>query len=102
MSKGSNSIREGQEIVFADGETRTIYPLTIRQLRKFMKIIKDLNTGTEQIGDEDIDVMVEASSIALEKVDADLAADRDALEDALDIRSFNQLLAAAMGTDPNA
>jgi hypothetical protein len=30
-----------------------------------------------------------------------LAADEDALEDALDLRSFQELMAVAMGGDPN-
>jgi hypothetical protein len=45
--------------------------------------------------------MVEAAAIALEKANPDLAADRDQLEDLLDMRSFNELLAVAIGADPN-
>lgn len=90
----------GTEIVFADGKTRTIKPLTIRQLRKFMKTVKDLNTESG-ISDEDIDIMVEAAAIALATVDAELASDVDALEDILDLRSFGELMSAAMGSDPS-
>lgn len=90
----------GTEIVFADGKTRTIKPLTIRQLRKFMKTVKDLNTESG-ISDEDIDIMVEAAAIALATVDAELASDIDALEDILDLRSFGELMSAAMGSDPS-
>lgn len=97
------SLREGRDIVFADGEVRTIYPLTIRQLRVFMKTVKDLQDEDKpKIEGEDIDLMVQAASIALEKVDPELAHDLDGLEDVLDIKIFNELLAAAMGTDPNA
>lgn len=90
----------GTEIVFADGKKRTIRPLTIRNLRKFMKIVKDLKTE-DNLNDEDIDVMVEAASIALLAVDPDLAEDREALEDALDLRCFGELMSAAMGSDPS-
>lgn len=90
----------GTEIVFADGKTRTIKPLTIRQLRNFMKAVKDLNTE-DGMTDADIDVMIEAASIALAAVDPDLAADSDALEDILDLRSFGELMSAAMGSDPS-
>ena len=90
----------GTDIVFADGKTRTIKPLTIRQLRKFMKIVKDLNTESG-ISDEDIDIMVEAAAVALATVDAELAEDTDALEDILDLRSFGELMSAAMGSDPS-
>ena len=90
----------GTEILFADGKTRVIKPLTIRQLRKFMKAVKDLNTE-EGISDEDIDVMIEAAAIALATVDSELAEDPDALEDILDLRSFGELMSAAMGSDPS-
>ena len=100
MSK-NNSVREGRSILFADGEERMIYPLTIRQLRKFMKVVKNMNAENQDISDEDIDVMVEATAIALEKVDPKLAGDTDALEDVIDVKTFNLILAAAMGADPN-
>lgn len=90
----------GVDIIFADGETRTVRPLTIRNLRKFMKIVKDLRTD-DNLDDDDIDVMVEAASIALLAVDKELAEDKEALEDALDLRCFGELMAAAMGSDPS-
>lgn len=96
-----NQLREGREIVFADGEKRTIYPLTIRQLRKFMKVVTGLNLASDELSDEDVTRMVEAAAIALEKDFPEEASDLDALEDILDLRSFNALLAAAMGADPN-
>jgi hypothetical protein len=45
--------------------------------------------------------MVEAASIALLAVDPELAEDKDKLEDALDLRCFGELMAAAMGSDPS-
>lgn len=95
------SLREGVKIVFADGETREIAPLTIRQLRKFMKAVDGLELDAANINDETIDKMVAAAAVALEKSDPALAENSDALEDALDLRCFNELLSAAMGTDPN-
>ena len=65
-----------------------------------MKIVKDLNTESG-ISDEDIDIMVEAAAVALATVDAELAEDTDALEDILDLRSFGELMSAAMGSDPS-
>jgi hypothetical protein len=45
--------------------------------------------------------MISAAAIALRKADPELAADRDALEDILDLRTFAEVMAAAMGSDPN-
>jgi hypothetical protein len=97
----NKDLHKGTAIVFADGETRTIKPLTIRQLRKFMKVASQLNTAEGEMTDEDIDKMVEAAGIALAKVDPELAEDAEALEDILDLRCFSELMNAAMGGDPS-
>ena len=101
MSKNVDMYK-GTEIVFADGVKRNVKPLTIRQLREFMKVANNMKTTDEaNLTDEDIDKMVAAAKIALKKVDPELAEDEDALEDALDLRSFQELMAVAMGADPN-
>lgn len=100
MTEKNADIIGGTEILFADGKKRTIKPLTIRNLRKFMKVVKDLKTD-DTLEDADIDVMVEAASIALLAVDPALAANTEALEDALDLRCFGELMSAAMGSDPS-
>lgn len=96
----NKDILAGTEILFADGKKRVIKPLTIRNLRKFMKIVKNLKSE-ETLEDADIDIMVEAAAIALAVVDPDLASDKEALEDVLDLKSFGALMSAAMGSDPS-
>jgi len=93
-----NNIRPGVEIAFAD-KTRTIYPVSLRQLRKLNKVMKDMELSEDD--DKSVDLMVEAASIILEAIEPEIAADPDLVEDLLDIKSFNQLISAAMGTDPN-
>ena len=98
----NNDLFKGTEIVFADGKKRTIKPLTIKHLREFMKVANEMKSDNESgMTDEDIDKMISAASIALRKADPELAADRDALEDILDLRTFAEVMAAAMGSDPN-
>lgn len=96
----NKDILAGTEILFADGKKRVIKPLTIRNLRQFMKIVKNLKTN-EALEDADIDVMVNAAAVALAVVDPELAADKERLEDVLDLRSFGALMTAAMGSDPS-
>lgn len=99
----NKDLHAGIDIVFADGKTRTVKPLTIRQLRKFMAIAGKMKVNEDGgMTDEDIDNMVESASIALASTDPDLASNREALEDILDIRSYSELMAAAMGNDPNS
>lgn len=94
-----NNIRPGVEIAFAD-KTRTIYPVSLRQLRKLNKVMKEMEISEDD--DKSVDLMVEAASIILEAIEPEIAADPELVEDLLDIKSFNQLISAAMGTDPNA
>lgn len=98
----NNDLFKGTEITFSDGKKRTVKPLTIKHLREFMKVANEMKTDNEAgMTDEDIDKMISAASIALRKADPELAANRDALEDILDLRTFGEVMAAAMGNDPN-
>jgi hypothetical protein len=102
MTDKNADLHKGVNIVFADGKTRTVHPLTIRRLRDFMKIANNLKVPEDgNLTDEDIDQMVQAASIALSKADPELAANLEELEDALDLRCFQEVMAAAMGNDPN-
>lgn len=93
---------KGTEITFSDGKKRIVKPLTIKHLREFMKVANDMKSNDEAgMTDEDIDKMISAASIALRKADPELAANRDMLEDILDLRTFGEVMAAAMGNDPN-
>lgn len=53
------------------------------------------------MNEENIDLMVDAAQLILSFVDPDVAENRDDVEDLVDIRNFNQMVSAAMGTDPN-
>jgi hypothetical protein len=99
----NNDLFKGVEITFSDGKKRTVKPLTIKNLREFMKVANNMKQTNDEGGmsDEDIDKMVSAAAIALKKADPELAADRDALEEILDLSTFAQVMAAAMGNDPN-
>lgn len=98
----NNDLFKGTEITFSDGKKRIVKPLTIKHLREFMKVANEMKTDNEAgMTDEDIDKMITAASIALRKADPELAGDRDALEDVLDLRTFGEVMAAAMGNDPN-
>lgn len=93
-------------IEFADGRVRTVKPLTIKSLRKFVKVIEGLNMTSGTVMDDNmIDKMVEAASIVLEQIDPELVKDREAVEAAIDMDVFQKLMAVAMGNrvvDPNA
>lgn len=98
----NKDLNKGIDIPFADGKVRSVRPLTIRQLRKFMAIASTMTVKDDgSMNDDDIDKMVESAAIALTATDPDLAGDKDKLEDVLDLKSYSLLMAAAMGNDPN-
>lgn len=94
-----HDVRKGVDIVFADGVSRRVHPLTIKALRKFVKIMEKMSDIEDMttVSDDDIDTMVDAASIILEKVDPDLANDRERLEDAIDLTAFAAMMNIAMG-----
>lgn len=97
----AEDIREGVEIAFAD-KKRVIYPVSLRRLRKLNKVLKSMEVDTNNIGDEEIDNMIDAAIIALgDEFDSDSEVDREKVEDIVDVKTFNLLISAAMGADPN-
>jgi adenylosuccinate synthase len=94
-----NNIRPGVEVSFSD-KTRTIYPVSLRQLRKLNAVMKEMENSEDD--DKSVDLMVEAAQVILSAIEPEIAGDPELVEDLLDIKSFNQLISAAMGTDPNA
>jgi hypothetical protein len=100
----SNNIRKGTTVTLPEpyGEVE-IFPASLRQLRKLRDALKDINIDENDPmpDDETIDAMVNAAAVILDKVNKDLAEDKEALEDVVDIVTFNQMVGAAMGADPN-
>jgi hypothetical protein len=97
----AEDIREGVEIVFAD-KKRVIYPVSLRRLRTLNKVLKNMSVDTNDIGDEDIDAMIDAAIISLgSEFDIDSEVDREKVEEIVDVKTFNLLVSAAMGADPN-
>ena len=105
MKTKTNNVREGVPVTFGTGDdefTVEIYPVSLRQLRKLNKAVQEMSTDNTNFSDEDIDAMISAMKIIFEKVRPELAEDEDAIEDIVDIYTFNIAVAAAMGADPKA
>lgn len=96
----THEVNKGRNVEFADGVTRRLRPLTIRQLRKFVPLIHEMeSTDATSMSDEDIDLMVQAAQIILSKVDKVLADDTEAIEDAVDVEVFASMMDVAMGNN---
>ena len=98
----ATTVYDVEQITLQDGSTVNLKPLSIKELRKFMIAIqKTQDAATE---DETLNVLIDACAVALEKQLPSLVADRDKLEDALDIPTINRILEVCGGIkldDPN-
>ena len=93
------------EIELSNGETLTIKPLPIKQLRKFMEVIKTMENEDSQNDDAAMDTFIQAAMVCLEGLNrSDLASDRDKFEEIIEIPTMMKILEIAGGlklTDPN-
>ncbi len=91
-----------EEIELQNGAKVKLKPLTIKELRKFMAAIQ--KTAESKTEDATLTILIDACAVALEKQLPELVADRDALEDALDVPTINRILEVCGGIkmdDPN-
>ena len=98
----ATTVYDVEEIELQNGQKVILKPLSIKQLKKFMEVIQ--KTQTVETENETLDVLITAVAVALEKQLPDLVADRDALEDALDVPTINRILDVCGGIkmdDPN-
>lgn len=98
----ATTVYDVEEIQLQSGDKVKLKPLSITQLRKFMEVIKK----TQESQDEDVtlSVLIDACAVALEKQLPELVADREKLEDALDVPTINRILEVCGGIkmdDPN-
>lgn len=90
------------EIELQDGRKVSLRPLPIKSLREFMKVVTKLDTIKDE--SQAIDIFIEACAIALKKALPDLAANKDALEEALDVPTIWKIMEVCGGIklgDPN-
>lgn len=99
----ATKVFNSEELELQDGSKVTVKPLTIKRLREFMKVINQLNKienigeADDDVEDEALELMVNACGIAIAQSNPELAADRERLEDALDIPTMWKILEVAGG-----
>ena len=98
----ANTVYSVEEITLQDGSTAKLKPLSIKELREFMIALQGAADSTTET--ETLNVLIDAVAVALKKQLPELVADRDALEDALDVPTINRILEVCGGIkmdDPN-
>ena len=98
----ATTVYDVEEIQLQNGATVKLKPLTIKELREFMKVIQRTQEVTSE--DETLTILIEACGVALKKQLPDLVADKDSFEDTLDVPTINRILEICGGIkmdDPN-
>lgn len=88
---------EAEVVTLMDGTAIEVRPLKISLLRKFMKEFGGLEAVGED-NDKTMDLLIDCVLIALEQYSPDLAKDRKALEEILDLPTVYKIIEAASGS----
>lgn len=98
----ATTVYDVEEIELQNGAKAKLKPLSIKQLRKFMEVVKKIQDSQEE--DVTLGILIDACAVALETQLPDLVSDRDKLEEALDVPTINRILEVCGGIkmdDPN-
>ena len=101
----ATSVYQPVDIELFSGKVVTLRPLKLSLLRKFMKEFDGLSKVADD-NDKSLSKMVDCVAIAMSQYDPELAADKAALEDELDLPTLYRIIEVASGikmddSDPN-
>ncbi len=102
--KLATTIYDTAELELENGDKIIVKPLPIKQLKKFMKVIRELDSEEVKSEEDAMDIFIQASMICLEKTRPDLSEDKDAFEESVNIPTMMKILEVCGGlkmNDPN-
>ena len=100
----ANTVYEVVEIQLSNGEEIAVRPLTIKNLKKFTKVIAKLDDEKVKTEDDAMEVFIEAAMVCMEQFAPDLAEDKEKFEDVIEVPTLMKILEVAGGlklNDPN-
>lgn len=92
------------EIELQDGTKLELRPLKIKLLREFMKRFTSATLDEDTDNEDSVDLLIDCVQISMKQFKPELAEDRDALEDVLDMPTIYKIIEVASGiklNDPN-
>lgn len=93
----ATKVNKEETITLQDNTEVTVGPLNIKNLRKFMEVVKKFETVENDI--DGLDLMVDACEVALSKTAPKIAENRDYLEENLDMPTIHKIMNVAGGVD---
>ena len=100
----ATTVYEIVEIELSNGETITIRPLPIKQLRKFMELINSMQNVDVESDSDAMEIFIKAAMVCLETFKPELAKDKDKFEELIEVPTMMKILEIAGGlklSDPN-
>lgn len=93
----ATTVYDVEEVELQDGSVLKLKPLSINKLKRFMSIMNKTQEATTE--EKALDILIEAVAIVIESQYPELAADRDKLEDSLDVPTINRIIKVCGGID---
>lgn len=97
----ATTANEEKVLKLIDGTELKVRPLRISLLREFMKKFEDIASAAEN-NDKSMDILIDCVQIAMKQYNPELAADREALEDNLDLPTVYKIVEEAAGVNMSA
>lgn len=92
----ATNINEEKTITLVDGQEIKIRPLKISLLRTFMKKFEEIQEVAND-NDKSMNILMECVQIAMKQYKPELAEDREALEDNVDLPTVYRIIEEASG-----
>ena len=101
----ANTVYEVVDIQLSNGEDISVRPLTIKNLKKFTKVIAKLDDESVVTEEDALDIFVEDGMVCMEQFSPELGSDREKFEDVVEVPTLMKILEVAGGLklngDPN-
>ena len=100
------TVYETLEIKLSNGNVINVKPLTIKNLKKFLAIVKQLQDDSVKTEEDAMEIFIQAGLVCMEQFAPELGSDRDAFEDTIEVPTLMKILEVAGGLklnndDPN-
>lgn len=98
------NIYDTAELELENGEVITVKPLPIKQLKKFMNVIRLLDSEDIKTEEDAMDIFIQASMVCLEKSNPDIGLNRETFEEVVNVPNMMKILEICGGlklNDPN-
>ena len=96
----NTNVNEENQITLIDGTKIKVRPLKISLLRSFMKKFEGIQAVADD-NEKSMDLLMECVHIAMQQYKPELAEDKDALEEILDLPTVYKIVEEASGINLN-